>query len=263
MYIPLPNHLHLPWALKAFAAGKHVLVEKPIALNAAEAQQMADAASKAGLLLMEAFMYRFHPRSQRIRQLVQDGELGSVRLIRSAFSFNLSDKNNIRFDPAMGGGALMDVGGYGVSVARWLLGQEPETVQAQAAFADSGVDINLVGTLRFASGALAVVEASFSAALQQTYSVIGDKAAIDLPHDAFIPWEKDAVFTQRGLEDDTGEIITTPGADEYQRMVEHFADAVLGTTPLSFDPSDSVATMRVLDALAKAARSGKTVRVED
>ncbi len=261
VYIPLPNHLHLPWTLKALAAGKHVLCEKPLALNAVEAQQMVDAAQAAHLHLMEAFMYRFHPRSQRIREMVQSGQLGSIQLIRSAFTFNIADKNNIRFDPAMGGGALMDVGCYGVSVARWLLNEEPEAVQAQAVYSDTGVDINLVGSLRFSSGPLAVIEASFTSALQQTFSVIGDQAAIDLPHDAFIPWEKEAVFTLRGPEDEVGEQITTPGADEYQLMVEHFADAVLGTSQLGFFPTDSIANMRVLDALAEAAEGRETVNI--
>ncbi len=253
VYIPLPNHLHHPWTMRALAAGKHVLCEKPLARNAAEAQEMVDAAAAADLLLMEAFMYRFHPRSRKIKQLVDDGALGEPRLIRTAFTFNLGDGDNIRLHPEMGGGALLDTGCYGVSLARWLLGAEPTGVQAQAVYGPTGVDLNVVGTLRFESGALAVIEASFVSALQQTYSIIGSAGAIELPHDAFIPWEKEARFSQRGVEDEAGDIHTIPGADEYQLMVEHFAEAVLGQAPLAFDPADSVRSMAVLDRLARAA----------
>ena len=238
VYIPLPNQLHKEWTIKALGAGKHVLVEKPFAMNAREAEAMAAAAQHHGRLLMEAFMYRFHPRSLRIKQLVEQGALGQISLIRSAFTFPVKrDGSNERlFLPEMGGGSLWDVGCYGVSVARWLLDEEPTTVSAQADYSESGVDINFVGTLRFVSGALAVVESSFTAALQQTFSVTGESGAIELPHDAFVPWEKDATFILRGANDEHGQIVTVPGADEYQLMIEHFADALQGRAQLAISP---------------------------
>ncbi len=262
VYLPLPNHLHWPWTQKALAAGKHVLCEKPIACNAQEAESMAAAARKADRLLMEAFMYRFHPRSRRIKQMVVQDEIGRPRLIRAAFSYPMAAKllqsgDNARLRPEMGGGALLDVGCYGVSVARWLMNAEPVSVQAQASFHPSGVDWHLIGSLYFGPRRMAVVEASFIAALQQTYSVVGDRGAIELPHDAFIPWEKDAVFVLRGLDDETGTRQTIAGVDEYQLMVEHFADAVLDLSPLAYSPEESIANMRVLDALSRAARSGR------
>ena len=130
VYIPLPNHLHLPWTVKALQAGKHVLCEKPLACNAREARAMAEAAAEAGLLLMEAFMYRFHPRSQRIKQLIADGFIGTPCLVRSAFCYHIGEEllataDNYRLRPDMGGGALLDVGCYSVSLARWLLDAEP------------------------------------------------------------------------------------------------------------------------------------------
>jgi xylose dehydrogenase (NAD/NADP) len=265
VYIPLPNQLHKEWTIKALEAGKHVLVEKPFAMNASEAVAMAEAAQRHNRLLMEAFMYRFHPRSQRIKQLVEQGALGQISLIRSAFTFPVKrDGSNERlFLPEMGGGSLWDVGCYGVSVARWLLCDEPTTVSAQAAYSESGVDINFIGTLRFASGALAVVESSFTAALQQTFSVIGESGAIELPHDAFVPWEKDVTFILRGAHDEYGQIVTIPGADEYQLMIEHFADVVQGHAQLAYSPVESVNQMRILDALARAARLGEVVQLGD
>jgi D-xylose 1-dehydrogenase (NADP+, D-xylono-1,5-lactone-forming) len=265
VYIPLPNQLHKKWTIKALGAGKHVLVEKPFAMNASEAEAMAEAAQHHNRQLMEAFMYRFHPRSQRIKQLVEQGAIGQISLIRSTFTFPVKrDGSNERlFLPEMGGGSLWDVGCYGVSVARWLLCEEPITVSAQAVYSESGVDINFIGTLRFASSALAVVESSFTAALQQTFSVIGESGAIELPHDAFVPWEKDTTFILRGAHDEHGQIVTIPGADEYQLMIEHFADVVQGHAQLAYSPVESVNQMRIMDALARAARLGEVVQLGD
>jgi predicted dehydrogenase len=259
VYIPLPNHLHLVWTLRALAAGKHVLCEKPLALTAIEAQQMVDMAHKADLHLMEAFMYRFHPRSQLIKQLVDEYTIGSLRLVRAAFSFKLNPPGNIRLQPEMGGGALLDVGCYGVSLARWLLGTEPKQVQAQAIYGPNGVDLNFAGILRFGEEQLAIVEASFVSALQQTYTLIGSDGAIELPHDAFIPWEKEAIFYQRGINDEVGIPHRIPGVDQYQLMVEHFAEVVLGQIPPGFDPQDSINNLRVLDGLRQAAIENRTI----
>ena len=266
VYVPLPNHLHHPWTLKALQAGKHVLCEKPLACNALEAREMTEMASGAGLLLMEAFMYRFHPRSRSIQRMVEGGEIGEPRWVRSSFCFHMGEerltaRDNPRMRPEMGGGALLDVGCYGVSVARWLLGAEPKHLQAHAVYHPSGVDVHFVGTMRFADTKLAIVEASFVSALQQTYSVVGTEAAIELPHDAFIPWEKDATFTHRGKDQEVGQEQVIPGADEYQLMVEHFSEAVLKRTGPMFSPEESVRNMRVLDGLAEAARTGRTIRM--
>jgi predicted dehydrogenase len=266
VYIPLPNHLHYPWTLKALGAGKHVLCEKPLACSAREAEEMTTAATERGLLLMEAFMYRFHPRSRRIKQMVDEGEIGKVCLVRAAFCYHMDDETlssgeNARLKPEMGGGALLDVGCYSVSLARWLLGEEPEQGQSQAVYHPGEVDIHAVALLRFPGGVLATLEASFISALQQTYTIVGTEGVIELPHDAFIPWEKDTVFTLRGEDQEVGQQYITPGADEYQVMVEDFGDAVLGKTELPFSPSDSIGNMRVLDALAEAARSGRTVKL--
>jgi predicted dehydrogenase len=264
VYIPLPNHLHHPWTLRALAAGKHVLCEKPLACNAREAREMAAAARDADRFLMEAFMYRFHPRSRQIKTLVDQGAIGAPRLVRAAFCYAMADDllaggANARLKPEMGGGALLDVGCYGVSVARWLMDAEPVRVQAQAAYHPGGVDCHLAATLDFGAQRLAVVEASFIAALQQTFSVVGTQGAIDLPHDAFIPWEKDAVFFLRGRDEEAGTRHQVKGADEYQLMVEHFADVALGHAPPAYMPAESIANMCALDALAAAARSGRRI----
>ena len=267
VYIPLPNHLHCRWTIKALDAGKHVLCEKPLARNAAEAGKMAVAAARTGKQLMEGFMYRFHSRSRRIKQMIDTNAIGTPLLVRSAFCYRMKQSDwdspkNARLNPDMGGGALLDVGCYSVSVARWMLGTEPVRVQAQAVFHPNDVDIHLVGSLRFPGNRLATLEASFISALQQTYTVIGSEGAIETPHNAFIPWDREAIFVLREKEQEQGRAITTSGEDQYRKMVEHFADAVLNLTQLAYPPGESVCNMRVLDALAQAARTSKAVDIQ-
>jgi D-xylose 1-dehydrogenase (NADP+, D-xylono-1,5-lactone-forming) len=263
VYVSLPNHLHHPWTLRALAAGKHVLCEKPLACSAEQAREMAAAATASGRLLMEALMYRFHPRSRAIKALVDAGALGVPKGVRAAFTFPMTGEaleagDGTRLSPEMGGGALLDVGCYTVSVARWLLGAEPVSVQAQAVYRH-GVDVHIAGTLRFPMGALAGIEAGFVSALQQTFSVTGTEGAVELPHDAFIPWEREALYTQRERDSEAGEVQRVAGADEYRLMVEHFARAVQGVGGVDVLPEDSIRNMVALDALALAAREERTV----
>lgn len=268
VYIALPNHLHHPWTLEALRAGKHVLCEKPLACNEAQAQEMALAAEANGRQLMEAFMYRFHPRVQTIKGIIDDGQIGPLRLVRSAFCFHvdndvLESAGNARLNPECGGGCLLDVGCYSVSLARWLFGCEPVRVQAQALYHPGGSDIHMAGSLMFPAGGLATIEASFISALQQTFSAVGAEGAVELPHDAYIPWERDAVFFMRGRDEASGREHRIAGDDEYRLMAEHFADTVLGLTACAFTPEDSVRNMRVLDALAQSAKTGTCVSVHE
>ncbi len=259
VYIPLPNDMHREWALRAIEAGKHVLCEKPLGLNAQEAQEIAEAAQKAGVQLMEGIMYRFHPRSRKIKSLADEGAIGEPKLVHAAFTFAYEDLDDYRYDPERGGGALMDVGIYGVSLARWIFGTEPETVVASADYGPTGIDLTTVALMRFSDGRLATVQASFGTALQMTYSIVGTEGAIELPHDAFVPKEGDTTFQLRGEEDEKGQVEIVPGVDQYQLMVEHFADAVLEGVKLELPPQESVNNMRVMDAVALSAREGRAV----
>ncbi len=264
VYIPLPNHLHHPWTLKALAAGKHVLCEKPLACTARQAVEMADAAHRHQRVLMEALMYRFHPRSRQIKQMVTGGAIGKPRMVRVTFTFcmdpdMLKTGDNIRLEKDMGGGALLDVGCYGVSTAAWLLDDTPHTVHGMAEWHPHGVDAAFIGSMAFDDGVLATIEAGFNSALQQTFCVVGSKGSIELPHNAFIPWEHEACYTVRGREDETGTMHRVAGADEYRLMVEHFGDVVAGISEPELTLVESIENMRVLDALAESARRGQSV----
>jgi D-xylose 1-dehydrogenase (NADP+, D-xylono-1,5-lactone-forming) len=227
VYIPLVNSLHMEWTLRALDAGKHVLCEKPLAMNAAEAEAMAAAAQAAGKQVMEAFMYRFHPA---MRAFVND--LQAPTHVEASFGFTLKDPANYRMQSSLGGGALLDVGCYVVSVARWILG-EPTDVLARARIAD-GVDMSVSALLQFEEGKTASLWASFESAEEQELTVITP----DRVH------RRERPFTS-GHDPD----------DPYQLMVESFADGVLQGRPLAIPISDSIANMRVLDRIRDAAAS--------
>jgi xylose dehydrogenase (NAD/NADP) len=255
VYNPLPNHLHAAWSIRAAEAGKATLCEKPFASDAAEAQGMVDAFAERGILLAEAFMYRFHPRTRRIKELIDDGIIGDVHVIHAAFSFDIDDEDDIHLKSEMAGGALMDVGCYCINVMRFVTGEEPDRASAQADFgARSGVDERLVGALGFPSGVLGVFDCSMRTPDRQMIEIRGTKGRIvvDL---AFVPPEDEAATFQlwRGGE---VEMIAIPPANQYQLMVEDFADALLNDRPPRFPPEDGVANMRVIDRLLASAREG-------
>src|SRR3954471_877627 len=178
VYIPLPNELHKTWVLAAADAGKHVLCEKPLALDAAEARAMVEHCRARGVVLMEAFMWRHQPRTAALRHLVDEGAIGTLRLIRSSFSFSI-DPGDWRLDQARGGGALWDIGCYGVSTARLFAGSEPESIKAQARFGPSGVDMSLTANLRFPGGVLGLIDCSFEQPFRCVYELIGSRGVIE------------------------------------------------------------------------------------
>jgi len=254
LYIPLPNSLHREWAIKGAEAGKHILCEKPLALNAAECAEMADAAERNGVKLMEAFMYRFHPRTEKVIELIQSGAIGDLRLIHAAFTFRVSNPADIRLQPALGGGSLMDVGSYCVNLSRTLTGAEPVEVQAYARWGETGIDEQMVGTLRFANDLFAQFDGAFTAERRECYQAVGSKGYLDVPK-AFLPGTADTEIYQR--EGRRCEVLyTIPGANEYQLMVEHFADCVRNDRPLRYPPLEAAANMRVIEALYHSARNG-------
>lgn len=254
VYIPLPNSLHREWTIKAAEAGKHVLCEKPLALNASECAAMDTAARRNGVKLMEAFMYRFHPQTERVLELIQRGVIGAPRLIYAAFTFRLTNPANIRLNPELGGGALMDVGCYCVNVSRTLAGAEPVEVQAFANWGETGVDEQMAGVLRFADGLLAQFDCALTLERREFYQVAGPEGHIEVPA-AFLPGTGDTtIYEHHGRRGATAYAIS--GVDEYQVMVEHFAGCVLHGKPVRYPPTEAMANMRVIEALYRSARNG-------
>jgi predicted dehydrogenase len=254
VYIPLPNSLHAPWTIRALEACKHVLCEKPLALDAAEAQRMRDAAGTHNRVLMEAFMYRFHPRIEALEAMLRRGAFGEVRYLQSSFSFPLADPINIRLDPDLGGGALMDIGCYPLNLARTLLGAEPERVEAHARFSDRGVDRELIATLHFASGARAQIACSFDGARSEELTLVGSRGSVRLSH-AFVPTHSEVELLCH-YADGRQENLRFPASDSYRRMIEHYAAVVRGETTLRYDTREARANMAAIDALYESARSG-------
>lgn len=252
VYISLPNSMHHEWTIRAAEHGKHILCEKPMALNAFETQEMIEGAHTHKVLLMEAFMYRFHPQFARVQELIAQGTIGEVRIIRSAFCFFLNRPGDIRRNKDLGGGALMDIGCYCVNMARWVAGTEPTEVQGKAIFGKTGVDETITGILRFPKDLLAVFDASFQADYRESLQIQGTEGRIDVMR-PIKPMNNPAeIIVTRGEKGDEAHkpiIHTVPAASHYQLMVEHFADAVLNGTPLLYPPEDARANMRVIDGL--------------
>lgn len=262
VYIPLPNGLHLEWTRRAAEAGKHVLCEKPLALNEAECGEIAEVAESQGVQVMEAFMYRFHPRVSRVVERIRNGDIGDLRVIRSSFTFPLTRPKDIRWSPDLGGGALMDVGCYCVNISRTLAGAEPVEVQATANWTDGGVDEVMVALMRFPNDVLAHFDCSLTMERNQACEVAGTKGQLILPL-AFSPGEKDAPIRHLwGRNGEETEIV--PAVNQYREMVEHFSEAVLKKEELRYPVTEAAQNMRTIDALHRSAReNGRPVVLAD
>jgi predicted dehydrogenase len=257
VYIPLPNNLHAEWSMAAARAGKHVLCEKPLAMNAAEAARMVAVAEQQGVILVEAFMYRLHPSWAAVRQIVSSGRIGRLTAIQSWFSYFNDDPTNIRNKVENGGGALYDIGCYCVNLSRLLFEGEPKRVQASMVRdPEMGVDVLTSGILEFDTG-IASFSCSTRTETDQRVHVYGTDGIVtvgipfNIPPDR--PTEISIIAGGNPPVDPAIEKMTFATADPYTVEAEHFAAAVLDSVPLPFDPEDAIANMRVLDLLFESA----------
>ncbi|WP_439026246.1 Gfo/Idh/MocA family protein [Haloarchaeobius sp. DT45] len=259
VYVPLPNSFHAEWVRKAADAGHDVLCEKPLAVDAAEARTLGDYCEDAGVTLMEAFMYRYHPRTERAAEIVT-GELDQVRSAFATFQFPLRGRpDDIRLNPELAGGSLMDVGCYAVSAVRTLLG-EPEAVSARTLDTrDCGVDTHLTGRLDYPD-ATAQISSSFDTQLVQRYRVEAENGWLEV-EDAFNPSSPGEVTLSWAVD---GREVTESfdRTDQYRLQVEHFADCVESGTQPRTDAAEATANMRVIDGLYESADTGETVRLD-
>jgi predicted dehydrogenase len=260
VYLALPNHLHMEWVLRAAHAGKHILCEKPLGGDPREVEAMRDGCEVAGVRLMESLMFRFHPRTIRLRELLANGVAGEIRAAHAAFTFTLAPGANYRWRPEQGGGALLDVGSYCVDAARLAFGAEPEWASATGRHGETGALVNFAGMLGFGNGRAAHLTGSFEGAEWQRLHIIGSDAVIELPL-AFTAWRDDAVpiLMHRGSET---EAITFPPTDPYALTALAFTEAVLRDTAPPYTLDESLGTARAIAALALAARTGARHRVQ-
>jgi D-xylose 1-dehydrogenase (NADP+, D-xylono-1,5-lactone-forming) len=253
VYISLPNSMHIEWTVRALEAGKHVLCEKPLSRRATEVERAFDVAEREGRLLTEGFMFRHHPQTLRLGELVAAGAVGRVRLIRAAFSFATADPANIRLTRALDGGALMDVGCYCVSAARLLAG-EPARVTAEQALGGDGVDTVFAGTLRFPMEVIAHFDAGLALAARDDLEVVGDEGALYLDD----PWHCRAPLIELRRDDDVERIELEP-VDSYRLEADNMSAAIRGEAPLLIGRKDAVGQARAIEALYDAAGSGRVV----
>jgi predicted dehydrogenase len=251
VYIALPNSLHREWTERAAEAGKHVLCEKPLACDAAEAQAMADACDRAGVLLLEAYMTPFHPRSTVLEDVLRSERLGRLLFARTSFTGTLQRPDDHRWRPEMGGGALLDVGIYCLAPLLLAAGRLPEAVAASARMTDGGVDASFSGWLDFGDGFSASFDCSFEAPERQRIDVIGTEAVITVER-TFTPGPDDTRI-QLLHRDGTVEDLVTGGGDPYRGMIDHVAAVLSGSATPRRTPAQSVELLGLIDRLRAAA----------
>ena len=257
VYIPLPNHVHAEWTIAAARAGKHVLCEKPLAMTARDAERMVEACAAAGVVLMEAFMYRHHPSWVAVRELVAAGRIGRLVAIQSWFSYFNDDPANIRNIREYGGGALFDIGCYNVNLSRMLFDAEPRRVEASIVRdPGSGVDVMTSGLLEFEDG-VSTFTCSTRAEDDQRVHIYGTEGRISLDIPFNIPPHLPvSIRLARGGDPPVApaiETLTFDAADQYAIQAGLFAAAVLDGRPVPVPPSDAIANLRVIERLFEAA----------
>jgi predicted dehydrogenase len=254
VYISLPNTMHREWSIRSLEAGKHVICEKPFSSRASDVEAAFDASDRTGRLLTEAFMYRHNPQTAKLVELVRDGAIGELRVVRSAFSYALYDADNIRLRTDVDGGSLMDVGCYCVSGSRLLAG-EPESVYGQAFIGPSGTDWVFSGTMRFPGNVHALFDCGTTLAERDELEAIGTEGSLFLDD----PWHA----TEPVIELRKGgavERIELERLDSYRLELENLADAASGAAPLLLGRDDAVGQARAIEALFASARTGSATQ---
>lgn len=255
IYNPLPNHLHAEWTIKALRAGKHVLCEKPFALTLEEVDSMISASKETGKVLAEAFMYRHHPQTLKVKEIVDSGVLGKIQLIKGAFTFTLQREGNFRFYKEMGGGSIWDVGCYPISFARMIVSQEPVEVIGWQVEGQEGGDLSFYGQMRFGNGIVSQFDCSFISPFRTYMEVIGSDGLLNIPT-PFKPSLKNEIFLTR---EGKTEAIKIKGQELYVGEVEDLCNAILENKPPRISLEDSRGNIATILALLQSAQTGKTV----
>jgi xylose dehydrogenase (NAD/NADP) len=256
VYVSLPNAMHVEWTVRALEAGKHVLCEKPMDRRPQEVARAFDVAEREGLVLSEAFMWRHHPQTRRVRELLEDGAIGDVRLVRACFSFTVAGDGDVRLDAALHGGSLMDVGCYCVSGARMAAGGEPVSVVAERVAGASGVDVRFSGIMRFDGDVLAMLDSGLDIPARDELEIVGSQGRLVLAD----PWHcrNPLVSLER---DGRPWFVEIEAADSYRLQLEDVSAAIRGEHAPLLGREDALAQAHALAALEQAADEGRAVAV--
>lgn len=261
VYIPTPNHLHVSQAIAAAKKGKHVLCEKPIGLTAAEATQLVEARDQYGVQISEALMVRYNPRWLAARELIRAGKIGDVKMIHATYTVLNDDPNDIRFNADMGGGALMDVGIYPITAARFFFEDEPLNAYAQKTVCPvSGVDESICGMLNFSGNRNLMFSGSLRLSWDHWIRIVGTDGSIELPIAVWAHPKRETEIRIRGIadiNDENIEVIHVPAANQYVHQLESFAAAVRGEIRQAWPIENAIKGMKILDAVKASAASGE------
>ena len=255
IYNSLPNHLHAEWTIKALHAGKHVLCEKPFALTLGEVDAMSQAARETGKVLAEAFMYRHHAQTLKVKEIVDSGVLGKIQLIKGAFTFTLTREGNYRWMEELGGGSIWDVGCYPISYARMITGAEPVEVFGWQVTGQGGSDESFIGQMRFKDGIHMQFDCGFTSPSRSYMEIVGTDAALNIPI-PFKPGRKNEIQLTRN---ENIQRIKIKGDELYLGEVEDMCDAILNNQPPRISLTDSYGNIGVILALLQSAKSGKSI----
>jgi xylose dehydrogenase (NAD/NADP) len=254
IYNPLPNHLHAEWTIRAVEAGKHVLCEKPLALSLAEVDAIADAAKKHGRIVTEAFAYRSHPQTRKVKEIIETGKLGKVRMVHGSFTFVMNNPDDVRWKPEMGGGSLWDIGCYPLSFTRWVLGAEPQDVFGWQVIGPTGIDETFAAQLRFPGEVYFQLNCSFKIPSHEFMEIVGEEGTLSVPQ----PFNSGIRKTMYLTRDGKTSAITVKGPDPYQAEVEDFADSILLDKPVAVSLADSRLNTAAILALFESTKTGRT-----
>ena len=257
IYNPLPNHLHAEWSIRAAEAGKHVLCEKPLALSLDEVDQIMAAAKKHNVVITEAFMYKHHPQTLKVLELIEQEAIGDLLLIKGAFTFNLDRPDDVRWVPEWGGGSIWDVGCYPISFSRLVADAEPVEVFGWQVTGSTGIDVVFSGQMRFAGGLLAQFDCGFRAPYRTAMEIVGTKGSMELGS-PFKPAGGEWIKIKRG---DSVDKVRAPEYELYRGEIDDMEQAVLGSQAPRISLENSRGNVATILALLESAQTGRPVRL--
>ena len=258
IYNSLPNGLHAEWSIKAMQMGKHVLCEKPITTNIKEIDAVIETSKKTGMVIAEAFMYRHHPQTLFVKEIIDNGQVGNLQLIRGSFCYTITRPDNPRLDPHLGGGSLWDVGCYPISYARYVIGEEPIAVYGSQVTGLNGIDMLYSGQLSFPGGVISQFECSFITPFKALMEITGDRGRITIP-EPYKPGKRTKILYER---DGVTRIIWIKGAELYRGEIEDLEDAILLRKPTRISLDESKGNIVTIEALYRSTRLLKSISLK-